>query len=84
MKRRTPPRLITQKTSARLNLPRVLPVFQAERIVALETLCENGHGPNVAKLLECDALLRFHMYPKGAALFQIMGKDALRRFFDFI
>jgi hypothetical protein len=84
MKRRTRLRLVAQAASTRLSLPRALPVFKATPSVALQTLCENGHGLNVAELLECDARRRIHMFPKGAALFELMGRDAIRRLFDFI
>lgn len=84
MKRRTRSQLLTRAPSTRLSLPRALPVFKAAQNVALQTLRANGNGWGVGKPLECHAPRRFHMFPKGAALFQMMGRDTLRRLLDLI
>jgi hypothetical protein len=84
MKRRTGSRFFDRSALARFRLPRSFPLAKATRSVALQTLRDNGNGSDLAKPLECDASRRFHLFPKAAALSQMMGKDALRRLFDFI
>jgi hypothetical protein len=54
------------------------------KMTALQTLRDNGHGLEVVKLLACGVPRRIHLFPKGAALFEIMGRDAVRRLFDLI
>lgn len=84
MKRRSRLRFVARATSNRFESPHP-PLFdKATQSVVLQTLCENGHGLSVAKPLDYDASRRFHLFPKGAALSKVMGKDAIRRFFDFI
>lgn len=82
MKRRNGLRFVSRAASTRPRLPHTFPLPKPRQSVALQTIRDNEHGLNVAKLLECDALRRFHVFPK--AFSQMMRKDAIRRFFDFI
>jgi hypothetical protein len=84
MKRRSRLRFVARATPNQFEMP-CPPLFdEATRSVALQTLCDPGHGLSVAKPLEHHATRHFHLFPKGTALSKIMGRDAIRRFLDFI
>jgi len=84
MKRRSRPRLVSRAFSTRLSLPRALPVAVIPQSILLDTNYDSEANQEQMSLLESNPSRRFHLFPKGAALLHIMGKDAIRRFFDFI
>jgi hypothetical protein len=84
MKRRSRLRLVTRASSPRLSLPRALPVAIIPQSISLDPNCDNGLDQEQTYLLERTASRRFHLFPKGAALLHLLGKDAIRRLFDFI